>query len=1458
MLRLKKQQLFSVEEGKGLKIPRYYTKNNNDSYSMFEFVKKSSIIKNPDGSVIFEMHNIEIPKFWSQVAIDVLAQKYLRKAGVPQTDSNGKYLLDKEGNKISGPETSLKQVVNRMVGCWRYWGEKYNYFASKEDAQAFYDEVSYTLLNQMCAPNSPQWFNTGLNWAYEITGPAQGHSFVNPETEELEYSKDAYTRCQPHACAEYHTILYTTEGNRYIGEIVENNIVGLKVFDGEKFVEIKATKYNGKKEVFRIKLKNGNYIDLTEDHLVLSAKKANKGNDYSWKQVKDLKIGEKVQQPTNLEVKERNVFEQDLAEARLAGWITGDGSVGVYQNVMRLEIISINDEEHQSILEDIKTIFGEDVSYWISDFETKNNNIKGRRIHLAGKKIESFVNKYNLIKRSDNLEVPKDIIYGSPQQIREFLKALFQADGCVRIRVNNERNSGDIVLSTISEKLAFGVLQLLNSLGIYSRVSICRDSREDRHELNQVVIAYGSAREQFQEQIGFISQVKQQKLLQLNNIIQNSKTVAVVRQEDIISIENIGIKDVYDIQTESGKFLGNGIVVHNCFIQSIKDDLVNKGGIFDLVTREARIFKYGSGTGSNFSSLRGFSEKLSGGGVSSGMMSFLRINDVAAGAIKSGGTTRRAAKMVCVDLDHPDIEEFILWKVKEEQKVADLVIGSKILKKQLNNIIEKSVKSKTTDVNKSHELKKAVKEAIKNEVPLNYIARVLELLQQGITEINVDIFNTDYNSEAYRTVSGQNSNNSVRIPNDFFLALDRNEDWPLIRRTDGKISKKISAKKLWNDIGYCAWASADPGVQYDTTTNEWHTCPEDGRINASNPCGEYNFLDDTACNLASINLGKFYDDETGKFDIEGYLHTTRLWTIVLEISVLMAHFPSEEIAKKSYEFRTLGLGYANLGSLLMRMGIPYDSEEGRTIAGALAAIFNGESYATSAEMASILGPFKNYEKNKEHMLRVIRNHRRAAYNSDPEEYEGLTVTPQGINPKFCPAEFLKVARESWDKALELGMNHGYRNAQVSVIAPTGTIALVMDCDTTGIEPDFAIVKYKKLAGGGYFKIVNASVPKALKRLGYNELQIKDIEIYCLGNATIYGSPHINPESLKEKGFTQEKIDLIDKEVKNVFDIKFAFNKFTLGEEFCINKLGFSKEELNDPDFNMLEDLGFTRKQIDEANDYVCGTMTLEEAPHLKKDHYAIFDCASKCGKKGERFIHHLGHIKIMSAVQPFISGAISKTINMPRESSVEEIKQAYKISWELMLKAVALYRDGSKLSQPLNTVSEEQSALLELADEKEELQQSNVKEVISEYNIGPQTLYINSMVQDEKLREISIKMPKATPSQQVLLATLASTMNVALKNGVTPAKLAENLNIEGHPVVEKIKDLLTNRFSTIETVQETMPETTRVINNIETELVSAKKLGYTGSKCGSCGAVQVRNNGACTICEVCGSTSGCS
>ena len=935
-----------------MRINRRYTKEGQSAYADIRFRLTTSEIRNPDGSVVFRLDNVEVPEFWSQVASDVLAQKYFRKAGVParlkKVEENSvpsflwRSIADEEAlaelpekERYVGEHTS-KQVFDRLAGTWTYWGWKGGYFDSEADAQAVFDELRYMLATQMCAPNSPQWFNTGLHWAYGIDGPGQGHYYVDAFTGKLTRSKSAYEHPQPHAC----------------------------------------------------------------------------------------------------------------------------------------------------------------------------------------------------------------------------------------------------------------------------------------------------------------------------------------------------------------------------FIQGIKDDLVNEGGIMDLWVREARLFKYGSGTGTNFSAVRGEGEKLSGGGRSSGLMSFLKIGDRAAGAIKSGGTTRRAAKMVIVDVDHPDIETYIDWKMLEEQKVAALVTGAKINQKHLRAIIKACVNCEGSgddcfSPEKNPALKREIKLARKAFVPDNYIKRVIQFAKQGYKDIHFPIYDTDWDSEAYLTVSGQNSNNSVRVTDGFLKAVEADGKWDLTYRKNGRVAKTLDSRALWEKIGYAAWASADPGLQYHTTVNDWHTCLASGEIRASNPCSEYMFLDDTACNLASLNLLTFRDEKTGTFNVESYEHAVRLWTVVLEISVMMAQFPSRQIAELSYEFRTLGLGYANIGGLLMTSGIPYDSDAGRAICGALTAIMTGVAYATSAEMAAKLGPFAGYKKNREHMLRVIRNHRRAAHG-ERTGYEKVATPPIPLDHGACPDQKLIAhAKAAWDNALRLGEQHGYRNAQATVIAPTGTIGLVMDCDTTGIEPDFALVKFKKLAGGGYFKIINRAVPEALRTLGYSETDIAEIEAYAVGHGTLAQAPAINHTTLKAKGFTDEAIAKVEKLLPTAFDIKFAFNKWTLGEDFCRDQLKFPAEDLASPAFDLLAALGFSKREIEAANTYVCGAMTVEGAPHLKPAHYPVFDCANPCGRTGKRYLSVESHIRMMAAAQPFISGAISKTINMPNDATVEDCKAAYLLSWKLALKANALYRDGSKLSQPL-------SAQLIAHDEEEE------------------------------------------------------------------------------------------------------------------------------------------------------------
>ena len=1024
-----------------MKIERSFTKSGQDAYAEVPFKAATSEIRNPDGTIVFKLENCQIPIGWSQVASDVIAQKYFRKAGVPsetvQVAEKGvpEFLwrsVPAEGAQMSG-EISAKQVFDRLAGAWTYWGWKGGYFTTEEDAQTYFDEMRYMLATQRAAPNSPQWFNTGLHWAYGIDGPAQGHHYVDYKTGKLTASKSSYEHPQPHAC----------------------------------------------------------------------------------------------------------------------------------------------------------------------------------------------------------------------------------------------------------------------------------------------------------------------------------------------------------------------------FIQSVKDDLVNEGGIMDLWVREARLFKYGSGTGTNFSSLRASGESLSGGGKSSGLMGFLKIGDRAAGAIKSGGTTRRAAKMVIVDADHPDIEEFINWKVLEEQKVASIVAGSKMHEQKLNLIFDaiRTWDGKADDaydpkVNPA--LKDAVREAKKVCIPETYVKRVLDYARQGHTAIEFPTYDTDWDSEAYNSVSGQNSNNSIRVTDAFLKAVEDDANWKLINRKNGEVAKVIKARDLWEQVGHAAWACADPGIQYHDTVNAWHTCPEDGAIRGSNPCSEYMFLDDTACNLASMNLLKFFKD--GEFQVEDYMHASRLWTVTLEISVMMAQFPSKEIAQRSFDFRTLGLGYANIGGLLMNMGFGYDSDEGRSMAGALTAIMTGVSYATSAEIAGELGAFSGYGRNKDHMLKVIRNHRNAAYGAS-DGYEKLDIKPVPLDHANCPdARLIDIAMSSWDEALRLGEKHGYRNAQVSVIAPTGTIGLVMDCDTTGIEPDFALVKFKKLAGGGYFKIINQSVPAALAKLGYSTSQAEEIQAYAVGHGTLGNAPGINHTALIGHGFGPAEIEKIEEALPSAFDIRFVFNQWTLGEDFCTKVLGIPADKLNDPTFDLLKSLGFSKEDADLANDHVCGTMTLEGAPHLKEEHYVVFDCANPCGKTGKRYLSVNSHIYMMAAAQSFISGAISKTINMANNATIEDCQKAYELSWSLGIKANALYRDGSKLSQPLAAAliedDEEAADILENGNihakaqviAEKIIEKVVIKEIIKSHrekmpqrrkgytqkaNVGGHKVYLRTgEYEDGNLGEIFIDMHKEGAGFRAMMNNFAIAVSVGLQYGV--------------------------------------------------------------------------------------------
>ena len=1199
-----------TEVENGLVIERRFTSVGEDPFDLFQWIEMDVEIRNPDGSMADSIEGVKLPSGFSGVPGKVCAQKYLRKAGVPRllrkvpedgvpvwlqrSEPDHERLQTIDAAQRMGGENDGRQLFRRLAGTWTYWGWKYGYFASEADARAYFDEMCYLIASQRSAPNSPQWFNTGLHWAYGIEGPAQGHSYIDPLTGELAYSTNAYEHPQPHAC----------------------------------------------------------------------------------------------------------------------------------------------------------------------------------------------------------------------------------------------------------------------------------------------------------------------------------------------------------------------------FIQSVSDSLVGgPDSIMGLWSREALLFKYGSGTGSNFSNIRGFGEPLSGGGSSSGLLSFLKIGDRAAGAIKSGGTTRRAAKMVTLDLDHPDIEEYIDWKPSEEEKVSALVIGSAILQKHANGLMEAIWEHGDNEGRFSQQtnlgLRRAMVRAIKDSVPEAHIQRIVDLAKQGWEGLEFQVLDTDWQGEAYMTVSGQNSNNSVRVPNSFMDAVNSEREWNLFWRTEKEAAaaegrdsvpcKTLDASALWDKVAYTAWACADPGVQFDTTINEWHTCPTAGRINGSNPCSEYMFLDDTACNLASINLLPYYDLDTHTFQIEDFRHSVRLWTTTLEISVLMAQFPSESITQKSYDYRTLGLGYCNIGSLLMHMGTPYDDERAYAICGAITSIMCGETYATSAEMASILGAFPDYERNSEDMLRVMRNHRRAAYDSPNEEYEGITVSPIGINAKKCPKDLLDAARSSWDRAVREGKEHGYRNAQTTVIAPTGTIGLVMGADTTGVEPQYSLVQFKTLAGGGSLRIVNKGVPNALRRLGYSDSQTKAIEEYIIGTGHLRGCPTLSVERLNNAGFTARRLNSIEGKMSDVFDLRSAFAPSILGKKFCTETLGMSESDYGDLFFDTLGFIGFTSEEVDAANVHVFGYNMIEGAPGLRDEHLAVFDCATPCGKYGKRSIAWPAHVKMMAAAQPFISGAISKTINMPSNSTIEDVREAYNLSHATMNKACAVYRDGSKLSQPLmNQIVDKPN----LTDENEEVVEKMVEEAVKTLPLpepiakpvaevfvqdyiatrrplpnrkksenikakvgGHSVRLITGEYQDGKLGEIFLLTSKEGAAWRAMLSQFAIAVSIGLQHGVPidafvksfifskfePSGMIEGgsgrvkmsssivdwvfreLAIEyaGRDDLAHVAEEDLDQFSISKPeisdvgvvrnqgekrdVQMTLEASVAPLGGLEVRARQvAKERGFTGDICSDCGGSQMVRNGTCLKCNECGATTGCS
>lgn len=1141
-----------------MQINRLFTKPGASPYEGIPFAVRSSLLTKRDGRVVFSQDGVVAPESWDQTSVDVLAQKYFRRRGCNQGYENSIYnsryshLIDMEGpgsadRSMGDSESDLRQTIHRIVGAWTAWGERLGYFATSDSSQAFYDEMSYMLATQMFAPNSPQWFNTGLSWAYGITGQPQGHFFVD------------YEGAAP----------------------------------GAK----------------------------------LTAKKSTDA-------------------------------------------------------------------------------------------------------------------------------------YTHPQ-------------------------------------------------------------------------------------------------------------------------------------------------TGACFIQSIDDDLVGPNGIMDLWTREARVFKYGGGSGTNFSTIRAKDEPLSGGGVSSGLLSFLRVGDRAAGAIKSGGTSRRAAKLVCLDMDHPDILEFIDWKVKEERKVAMLVAGNRAMHKAWTSLLEAS-RDGGADPKSNAKFAAALREARHAGVPDGFLVESMARLQQGVTEITLQTVDTDWEGDGYDTVSAQNANNSVRVPDTFMGALLSGSSWNLTRRVDGRPAAFAEAAYLWRKVAEAAWACADPGVQFDTTFNFWHTCPEDGRINATNPCSEYAFLDDTACNLGSLNLVKFLNLD-GVFDTEAYIHACELMTIALDITVSMSQYPSKVLAENSYRYRTLGGGYANLGGLLMRLGLPYDSPEGRRVAAGLTAVMTGAAYRTSGILAKELGAFPAYNKNKDAMLRVLSNHCTLAhskttligYHDSRVEYQPLDSS----SVVTCSGELAlaPIARNLWDEVITLLEKHGMRNAQVTVLAPTGTIGILMGCDTTGVEPDFALVKFKKLAGGGYMKLVNQGVPQALRALGYTQSKIEDILDHVSGEAIMKGhTDGVTRDQLVQAGYGLETLKEWDAKLTEAFDPRMVL-----------------------PVDELVEKFGQTR--VDAFLLDVGGRGTVEGAPHLKVDHLPVFDCASTCGRFGTRVISPEGHLLMMAAVQPFLSGAISKTVNLPGDTTIQEVGDIYLRAWTLGLKAVALYRDGSKLSQPLATSME----LLEVAEALAlpEAQADKVTSVAkalthiatrkklpnkrhgstTAVDIGGNKFYLRTgEYADGRLGEIFLDSYKEGTGYKAILNAFAIAISIGLQHGVPLeefvdaflfTKFEPNGMVRDHDTIKICMSILDFVFRELaitylgryelanvrpeDFISESHGTPTRSPAPVDTvteaalsaamasapgapaprkrtERDESREKGYTGDPCPQCGHLTLVRNGVCMKCLTCGSTTGCS
>jgi ribonucleoside-diphosphate reductase alpha chain len=1317
--------------GEALAIERFFTSPGTHPFDAVEWELRDARIGHGD-RIAFEQEGVEFPKSWSQNATNIVAQKYFR-------------------GQIGNParEHSVKQMIGRVAGTIAGWGRERGYFASDEDGEAFEHELTHILLHQMAAFNSPVWFNVGFEESPQCSA------------------------CQP--C---HALISTPQGMVSMGELVEGDQIGREVYDANGITRIVATKANGRKRVHRVRLRNGSFVEATADHVVKAV--AERRTQPAWLRVDELAVGmrmhlhphrAKVSDPIRVAVgagggesaleELTEIDRVDVAEAALAGWLQADGFVGQYTGTNRsltIEFQVATDDEYDWVTSNLDVVFP-DAHRKVREADTQH--IRVRRIRLYGEALRDFVERWGLMTRSVEMRVPERLFTASHDEIVAYLRSLFQADGYISVRKDAGYENGRVGFAVIGERWTEDVQLLLGVLGIYSRRTHKHERRGDRHDMHEVSISIGSERARFAELVGFVGREKSDKLLR-SLALRNPKRCPDLREEEIVAIEDIGEMDVYDIQTESGEYLSNNVAVHNCFILSVDDTMES---ILDWNTKEGMIFRGGSGSGINLSNIRGSMEHLAKGGTASGPVSFMRGADSWAGTIKSGGKTRRAAKMVVLNVDHPDIREFIWCKAKEEDKAA--------------------------------------------------------ALRDAGFDMSID-------GEGFKSIQYQNANNSVRVTDEFMEAVEGDGEWRLTSRTTGEpVGEAVSARELMREISEAAYRCADPGMQYDTTINRWHTSPNSGRINASNPCSEYMHVDNSACNLASLNLMKFRRAD-GTLDVDSFEHAVDVVLLAQEIVVSPSSYPTEEIAVNARAFRQLGLGYANLGAYLMSNGMPYDSDPGRDTAAAITALMTGRAYRRSAEVAAALGPYEHYEENRAEHNDVMRMHRDASHQ---------------IPDAGCPdEELLAAARRSWKEAVELGERHGYRNAQATVLAPTGTISFLMDCDTTGVEPDFSLVKFKELVGGGQMTIVNRTVPLALETLGYSEQQVEQIEAHLAEHGTIVG------------------------------------------------------------------------------------------APGLSEEHMEVFDVAV-----GERAISHMGHLKMMGAVQPFISGAISKTVNLPQEATVEDIADAYTQAWRLGIKALAIYRDGSKTAQALRTDAQQGADAAAPADVDAIVEQAVSKalkdagprrkrmprerqSITHKFSIGGHEGYITAgKYEDGTVGEIFLTdIGKEGSTLRGMMNSFATAISIALQYGVPLETLVRKFSymrfepegITGNPEIPFAKSMpdyimrwlasrfldvdvqedlgiLTQEVRTRKAAQETAQsvsasDTARPPSEEEAQgaprasagpnggssapsasftdtppVVPARMQGLDlGPACSQCGGMMQRT-GSCYTCSSCGNNTGC-